>query len=101
MPLESEEKMTKSAPLMLDCGIHGERISAVVCEHMLRGEPAPSGFIENVCDPNDLQAWCHRCEEKFEQEGGMSAAFRQFNAMTLVCVVCYTEAKSLHSLPAG
>ena len=89
--------MTKSGPMMLDCGIHGKRISSVVCKHMLHNEPAPSGFIENRSDPDDLQAWCHQCEEKFEQEGGMTEAFRQFNGMTLVCVACYTEAKARHT----
>ena len=94
--------MTKSGPMMLDCGIHGKRISAVVCRHMIRGEPAPSGFIENRSDPDDLQArLCHQCEEEFEKEDGMTDAFRQFNGMTLVCVVCYAEAKSSRSVPAS
>jgi hypothetical protein len=86
---------------MIDCGIHGKRISAVVCKHMLRSEPAPSGFIENSSDPDDLQAWCYQCEEKFEQEGGMTETFRQFNSMAIVCVACYAEAKSRHALPAS
>lgn len=93
--------MTESGPMMLDCGIHGKRTSAVVCKHMLRGEPAPSGFVENRSDPDDLQAWCCQCEKEFEQEGGMTEAFRQFNGMTLVCVVCYTDAKARHALPAS
>jgi hypothetical protein len=88
--------MTKSGPLMLDCGIHGERISTVVCKHMLRGEHAPAGFIENSSDPDDLQAWCQQCEDEFERQNGMTEAFRQFNGMTLVCLLCYTEAKSRH-----
>lgn len=86
---------------MVNCGAHGERISAVVCKHMLRSEPAPSGFIGNSADPNDLQAWCHLCEDKFLQEGGMTDAFREFNSMSIVCVVCYNEAKARHSLEAS
>ncbi|MDB5916556.1 MAG: hypothetical protein JWR40_790 [Massilia sp.] len=31
----------------------------------------------------------------------MTEAFRQFNGMTLVCVVCYTDAKARHALPAS
>jgi hypothetical protein len=80
--------MTSSEPMMVKCGPHGERVSAVVCRHMLKSEPAPAGFIENNSDPNDLQAWCHLCEEKFEQEGGMTDAFLEFNGMAIVCVVC-------------
>jgi hypothetical protein len=93
--------MNKADPLMLYCGTHGERASAVVCKHMLRNEPAPSGFIENSSDPEDLQAWCYRCEEKFEQEGEMTDAFRAFNDMALVCIDCYKEAKARHSLPSN
>ena len=93
--------MTKSGPMMLDCGVHGKRISAVVCRHMLRGEPFPSGFIENCADPDDLQAWCDACEEEFEREGGMTEGFKRFNGMALVCVVCYTEAKSRHTVPSS
>lgn len=80
--------MNKTDPLMLNRGTHGERASAVVCKHMLRNEPAPSGFIENCSDPEDLQAWCYRGEEKFEQEGAMTDTFRTFNDMTLLCIDC-------------
>ena len=87
--------------MMLDCGIHGPRVSAVVCKHMLRTEPAPSGFVENSSDPNDLQAWCHQCEDMYEQEGAMTDGFRAFNGMVLVCVACYSAAKARHSLPVN
>ena len=93
--------MSNSDPLMLNCGTHGERASAVVCKHMLRNEPAPAGFIENSSDPDDLQAWCHQCEEKFEQEGGMTDVFKAFNDMALVCIDCYEDAKVRHSLPSS
>ena len=83
---------------MVNCGPHGERIPTVVCKHMLRSEPAPVGFIENSSDPNDLQAWCHLCEEKFQQEEGMTDAFKEFNGMAIVCVVCYGEAKIRYSV---
>lgn len=92
--------MTATEPMMVNCGAHGERISAVVCKHMLNSQPAPAGFIENSSDPNDLQAWCYHCEDKFEKEGGMTAAFREFNGMAIVCVCCYNEAKVRHTIPA-
>jgi hypothetical protein len=93
--------MSNSESLMLNCGTHGERASAVVCKHMLLNNPAPTGFIENCSDPDDLQAWCHQCEEKFDQEGGMTDVFRSFNDMALVCVDCYDDAKKRHSLPTN
>jgi hypothetical protein len=90
--------MTSTVPMMVNCGCHGERISAVVCRHMLKTQPAPAGFVENCSDPNDLQAWCYRCEQRYEQEGAMNEAFKRFNDMTIVCVVCYREAKARHSI---
>ncbi len=87
--------------MLVKCGPHGERVAAVVCRHLLQSAPAPAGFIENSSDPNDLQAWCHLCEEKFEQEGDMTEAFREFNGMAIVCVVCYGEAKARHAVPVS
>ena len=86
--------------MMVGCGSHGERNAAVVCKHLLRGQPAPSGFVENSSDPNDLQAWCYLCEDKFQTEGDMTDAFREFHGMTIVCVDCYAEAKIRHAIPA-
>jgi hypothetical protein len=91
--------MTTSAPMIIGCEEHGERASAVVCRHMLRGASAPAGFVENSSDPNDLQAWCSACEELYLHEGEMTDAFRKFNGMSIVCVNCYAEAKALHSAP--
>ena len=87
-------------PMLINCGAHGERVSAVVCKHLLCSAVTPAGFIENSSDPRDLQAWCHQCEEKFERAGGMTDEFRRFNDMRIVCVVCYGEAKSRHTTPA-
>ena len=93
--------MTTTDPIIIGCGEHGERVSAVVCKHMLRGQPAPAGVVENSNDPHDLQAWCYLCEDKFQQEGDMTEAFREFNGMAIVCVVCYDEIKAHHAIPAG
>ncbi|HZY17537.1 MAG TPA: hypothetical protein VFE82_03600 [Ramlibacter sp.] len=90
--------MAETEPLMIDCGPHGKRVSAVVCQHLIGPSARPVGFVENCDDPHDLQAWCHACEETFQREEGMSEAFRAFNGMTLVCVVCYADAKARHSL---
>lgn len=89
--------MTTSAPMMIRCGKHGERVAAVICRHMLRGALVPAGFVENSSDPNDLQAWCSACEELYLHEGEMTEAFRNFNGMSIVCVDCYAEAKAVHS----
>jgi hypothetical protein len=90
--------MAESEPLMVDCGPHGMRVAAVVCQHMICSGHVPVGFVENSDDPNDLQAWCHACEEKFQIEGEITDAFREFNGMSVVCAVCYAEAKVRHSM---
>jgi hypothetical protein len=89
---------TESEPMYVDCGAHGKRISAVVCRHLLKPEGERVGFIENSNDPNDLQAWCYKCESVFEEEGGMSERFREFNNMAIVCVVCYQNSKIYHDI---
>lgn len=86
---------------MINCEPHGERVSAVVCQHLMQIAPAPVGFIENSSDPNDLQAWCYLCEEMFQREGDMTDAFRQFNGMAILCIVCYSEAKARHIVRAS
>ena len=92
--------MSEIAPMLINCGSHGERVSAVVCQHLLDAAGAgPAGFVENSSEPSDLQAWCHACEEKFLSEGDMTDAFREFHAMTIVCIECYASIKSRHTIP--
>ena len=89
---------TESEPMYVDCGTHGKRVSAVVCRHLLKPEGDPVGFIENSSDPNDLQDWCYKCESVYDEEGDMTEKFREFNDMAIVCVVCYKNSKSYHSI---
>lgn len=89
--------MLPTEHLLVDCGPHGKRVSAVVCRHLIGADQAAAGFVENSDDPNDLQAWCHACEETFQREDGMTEVFREFNGMVIVCVECYAEAKARHT----
>ena len=88
--------MQNDSPLMVQCGDHGERIATVVCAHLLRSADGPAGFVENSTDPEDLQAWCDRCEEVFVEEDGLTEVFRRFNDMRLVCDRCYAALKARH-----
>ena len=83
-------------PLMVECHLHGRQVSAVVCGHMLQQPPPLLGVVENSNDPNDLQAWCHRCEDMFQHEAGLTDTFDAFNDMSIVCVVCYAQIKASH-----
>lgn len=84
--------------LMVNCGAHGRRVAAVICRHMLATDGPARGVIENSDDPDDLQAWCYDCEEKFMEEDGMTEAFREFNDLAIVCVQCYAEAVARHTI---
>lgn len=90
--------MPDSEPLTVSCGAHGQRVAAVVCCHLIERESPAAGFVENSSDPNDLQGWCYACEDRFQAEGGMTEGFREFTGMSVVCVDCYAEAKTRHSL---
>jgi len=88
--------MSDDVPLYIDCGSHGKRVAAVVCRHMIQASE-PVGFVENSSDPNDLQAWCERCEKMFLAEGDKTEAFERFNDRVIVCYVCYGALKAKHS----
>jgi hypothetical protein len=82
---------------LVTCSNHGRRPPAIVCTHIIK-HATPVGFIENSSDPDDLQAWCHLCEAKFDDEGGsMTDAFLEFNDMAVVCIDCYGTLKVFHS----
>jgi hypothetical protein len=94
--IEAVSNMSTDEPLYVDCGPHGKRVAAVVCCHMIQTRKAV-GFVENSSDPNDLQAWCDKCEEMFLMEGGKTEVFEAFNDRAIVCCVCYADFKTKHS----
>ena len=89
--------MATEAPLMINCGSHGERVAAVVCRHHLEVRDRVVGFIGNSDDPSDLQAWCDDCEDFFLREGDKTEEFLRFNNFAVVCVECYARIKASHS----
>lgn len=82
---------------MINCDVHGMRVSAIVCRHHLETLDRVVGFVENSDDPNDLQAWCEDCEAIFISEGDMTEAFLKFNKFSVVCIDCYARLKARHS----
>jgi len=92
--------MPESDRLILKCGTHGERVPTVVCCHLLQVRDEVLGFVENSAQPDDLQAWCMRCEAMFLAEDGLTEAFKRFNDFKIVCDFCYADIRSRHSLPA-
>ena len=79
------------------CDRHGRDVCAIVCQHHVRVRDRVAGFIENSADPNDLQAWCRACEDRFIAEGAPTRAFLAFNLFAVVCATCYRELKWRHT----
>ena len=89
---------TDTDAIYIDCGKHGKRIASIICCHLVKSEGDRCGFIENSSEPNDLQAWCFKCETVFDEEGGMTEKFRAFNNMAVVCVDCYEKSADYHDI---
>ena len=95
-----EEENDEGGAVMIQCGVHKRWArSAVVCRHLVGETGEVHGFVENSDDPDDLQAWCGRCEDMFIEEDDMTERFRAFNDMQLVCEFCYAGIKQRHSDP--
>lgn len=96
--------MTDPSARVVKCGTHGRRVAAVICIHLLEAAERFVGFVENSSDPDDLQAWCDACESLFLEQGGMTATFREFNRMNVVCDFCYAATRARQapqSVPPG
>lgn len=89
--------MPDSNSARVNCDTHGRRVAAVVCCHLLAARDQIVGFIENSSAPDDLQAWCSRCETMFLAEGALTEAFRQFNDFRVVCDFCYAAIRERHA----
>jgi hypothetical protein len=88
--------MSDEKPNTIRCGTHATRPVAVVCGHVLGDTDRVLGFVENSSDPTDLQGWCGDCEAMFVSEGAMTDAFLEYNAMKVVCDLCYARLKARH-----
>lgn len=86
--------MSETEAMSIECCRHGHGIAAVVCGHLAGTGSSGQGFVENSSDPEDLQGWCGACEDFFVREGDMTAAFRAFNNMAIVCTACYYQIKA-------
>lgn len=88
--------MPKPKSSCVNCSQHGQQVAAVVCCHMIDASDSV-GFVENSVDPEDLQAWCEKCEQFFLAEGEMTDAFMAFNDFAVVCNDCYQALKKHHT----
>jgi hypothetical protein len=82
--------------MTVNCGLHGDRLAAIVCRHHVEVRNRPVGFVENSADPDDRQAWCDDCKDLFLREGDLTEKFREFNNFAVVCIDCYMQLRSRH-----
>jgi len=68
----------------VQCELHSETPATFVCVHLRSG--VACGFHWSDEDPEDPwpDAWCDRCEAKFEEEGELEAS-----DLCVVCTGCY------------
>jgi hypothetical protein len=92
-----EDDDDDAKPIFINCGKHGRHVAAVVCGHMAKPTWFKVGFVENSDHPNDLQAWCDKCERMYLAEGDRTERFNASNAMVMVCTPCYAALKKRHS----
>ena len=85
--------------MTVDCGIHGFRRPAFICQHLNREEK--KGFEESFAshkgmdldDEDDFAAWCDECEQVRVDKDGWNEESEKFAKIKLVCEDCYFELK--------
>lgn len=86
----------------VNCGNHGFRRPAFVCQHLNLENPI--GFEEafetykGMDLDDDLQAWCNECEKIRIKYGEWNEESEKFAKIKLICEDCYFEMKALNIL---
>lgn len=86
----------------VDCGTHGYKRPAFVCQHLNLENPV--GFEEafetekgmDLGEEDDFQTWCNDCEKVRVEYGGWNEQSESFAKIKLVCEDCYFEMKELN-----
>jgi len=99
--LKSKE-IRKMKQMTVNCGIHGFRRSAFVCQHLDLNEP--KGFEEafetlkgmDLEDDDDFSAWCNECENYRIKHQGWDEVTEKYARIRLVCEECYFELKEFN-----
>jgi hypothetical protein len=81
----------------VDCTVHGPNLPAIACQHLCEGGLDASvyiGWVQAQFDPNDrelgdLMAWCGKCDEIYEGEGGWNESSELRAGFRVVCEQCF------------
>jgi hypothetical protein len=93
------------------CSVHVATIPAIACKHLRTAGAFPSeyiGWIQAEFDPENIEpgsfwAWCFKCHEIYESQGGWtesSEVHADFRVVCQTCFVAFREAQErLRSKP--
>lgn len=96
---ENNLEVRKLKQKTIDCGNHGYKRPAFLCQHLERD--SHNGFEESfetfpgmyLDEDDDFSAWCDECEKKRIECDGWNNVSEAFAKIKLVCEDCYFETK--------
>ncbi len=79
----------------VECGEHGRREPAFVCQHLIDGTAAGFHWGQDDEDPDRVcpDAWCDACEAVRRSEGGWNDRSEAFARVRLLCDGCYERVR--------
>ena len=99
---ENNLEVRKLKQKTIDCGNHGYKRPAFLCQHLERD--SHNGFEESfetfpgmyLDEDDDFSAWCDECEKKRIECDGWNDVSKAFAKIKLVCEDCYFEMKEFN-----
>lgn len=99
---EQAENLKENSKQLVDCGSHGLRRPAYVCQHL--DKVTPRGFNESfetwenmhLDDDDDFQAWCDECEQIRLKYDGWNEESEKFARIKLICEDYYFDMKRIN-----
>jgi hypothetical protein len=76
----------------VECAEHGLRHATFVCQHLARGSGL-GFFCDTTSDDPRPDAWCGACDAVLMADGDWNEENEKVAGITLLCAVCYDEAK--------
>ena len=77
------------------CEIHGESDATFICHHLIGGEKLGFNLGLDPENPSDLypDAWCDKCEQVRNEEGGWNHRSEGFADIKVLCAQCYENTR--------
>lgn len=100
---DGNSEVKKLKQKKLECGNHGYRRPAFVCQHL--DSETKRGFVESfeatpdmdLEDDEDFAAWCDECEKIRIKYNGWNEESEKFANIKMICENCYFEMKALNN----